>query len=564
MKIPTYDTPQVQAQAIDIPKRNPNAARGAFGEALGQGLQQVGSDVFRMVQDIQKTQHDKAVNDVLALDGRLTTDAKSKQGEQWTKPVNGKLPMETMLEDRKRQIADLVKDLPNHVKVQVTQAADRSLITLRRTFDNHLLQEGERLKDANAQASVENLGTYVQSHPWDEAGAADRLAVALNANAPKFAGMPEAQKRFEANLVATTLIARTRGMMESDPKAAKDFFDKNAEAMSASAHFADTKKLVESKAKESNVLAWVDARYQPGMNIAQFDKELVATFTTQEERRAARAEWGDREQAHKADLKNKVTAQVSEVWKAEMKGAPLRQLFAQIDQAPDLNDTERKELKEQVERERKGDPEDRRLARLGALMPYLMAPDQVAKMTPNQIWAERGKLGAEGVEYLIHWQQRLGSQEQKVADATIDPHTVKGVRDSMKLGDKAHNGMVERAVMQAQQQVYEEQAALGAGKKLSPQRKEEILRLQLAPVQIELPRSSWSPLKWLGDDSYTQDTRFMDVENPNDVIAGFPVAERAAAESEYRTRTGLPPGAPIPPGSLAQYLILRRQKQGAK
>lgn len=252
-KIPVFNEQTVASQPVAPPKMQ-DAPAGAFGEALGAGLQNFGNTVahvqiqaaMKQREESEATQYHGAVNKVLAIDEGVTTQAQKLQGEDYTKPVNGELPSDTLLKNRQTEIDAIIHDLPKRVQDQVRVAADRSGVTVRRNLDNHFLQQGEVLKAANADAALTNLQTYVQSHPYDVDGANDRLGNALAANAAKYKGLPEAQKQFERSLTANVLVGQVRGMITAnDPEGAKKYFDAHAEEMTASAHYADTKSLVE-------------------------------------------------------------------------------------------------------------------------------------------------------------------------------------------------------------------------------------------------------------------------------------------------------------------------------
>lgn len=90
MKIPTYDTPQVQQQAVAPPRMNPGAAQGAFGEALGAGMQNLGGSVFavaqQQMQEANITRTEASLNEAMPKLNKILTDAHQVLGGDVLKP----------------------------------------------------------------------------------------------------------------------------------------------------------------------------------------------------------------------------------------------------------------------------------------------------------------------------------------------------------------------------------------------------------------------------------------------------------------------------------------------
>lgn len=561
-KIPTIES-QVRAQVAPAQMRSgdiPDAA-GAFAA----GMRQAGGALFdvaqREIQEVQRTQYEGALYRLLTLDGQIETKATNTKGEAFITPKDGELPMDRMLIDRDKQVQEIVKELPDRVKRQVLTAATRSKVTLERSLGHHLVAQGDMVRDSRTKSLVDGFVTYTASHPYNEAGFTDRLGAAsasLEASL-RAKGEPEDVIRQKiGTLVAEGLVTRTQAMLEAkDITGAKAMMDKHTEAMSASAKFGPLKQAFDARERTTSAVAFVDLHWKPGASITEFGDRIRESFADPETRRLARAEWTEREQEYRTQKQTLATNFEASIWDAERKGVKTSELLTMIAGTSDLDGTQKSALQGRVEARRNGTAEERADIRFRNILPYLVAPEKVAKMTPNELLALTPKIGPGGVRELYEMQKSLQRNGGSTFPYTIDSATVNGVRAALKLDGKGHDDVVAPALMKANQQVDAEQKA--TGKQLDPKRKEQILRDQLRPVQVQVPRTGFTG--WvMGGGATVQTKRMSEVENPRDIIDAHPVLKVRAAEDRYRREMGLGPMAPVPDWDLAQLLTLEEGK----
>jgi len=523
-RIPAYQ-PRVQAQATPGGKLSTNAPAGAFGEGLGQGLQQasnqVGAIAQQAIEEVNQTRYTEAMTKVFATDEELDTQAKALQGDKFLQVGPKKF-----LDDRTARVQEIVKDLPEHLKTRVLQASDRAGISFKSNLDNHLLGQTEYVKKTNGAAAEQAAYTYAESHPEDQAGIESRLGLALAAADTLNAGMaPEARSQASRSMLANVLVRQTAGMLKGNPTGAKEFFDKNAEAMSASVHFQGLKAMV----NHSSDAQWVQDNAQgiagSGMDLAQ-QMETVDTLAKDNPERltALRAEVTQRfnlNKAAQAKAQDETIGRLMDMRFPTLPGSKAVGLPG-IMKSPEwasITPQDRRKLLESWEAEAKERAdggkvdEGTELARYGVYLDIMDRPVILRDMSDAQIIGRYGRLLGDSLTKKILDQKRTIEKE---GDPKIDPDSFKEIArtnglkvDSTKPNDKAIVGKLRD---RAEEAIIEAEKAQG-GKKLDRKAKEEILRNLTRNVSLETYRSNW----W----NKTEEKRLFEIENPAEIDASM-------------------------------------------
>lgn len=273
-RIPVYNQPQIQPHGIQGGQRNPNAPAAAFGMGLGESVERAAGIMQETQREVDETRYFKAMNQVMAADAGLQADYQSKQGDVFLSIGPTKY-----IQDREAKVQEITKDLPANVRSKVLLASERSGIAFKEGLDRHILSQHDFLKRTNAASSADAAANYADSHPHDQAGIESRMGLALAAmDAANPGWSPETRAQQSKSLMAGILVKNAYGLLRDDPKKAQEFFDKNAEAMSASAHFSELKSRVR-----------VTADFDLGQTVAQ---DNVSPFIGEENKKDGIPETG--------------------------------------------------------------------------------------------------------------------------------------------------------------------------------------------------------------------------------------------------------------------------------
>lgn len=520
-RIPAYQ-PRVQAQATPGGKISPNAPAGAFGEGLGQGLQQASNIAQQAIDEVYQTRYTDAMNKVFATDEELSSQAKALQGDQFLQVGPKKF-----LDDRTARVQEIVKDLPEYVKARVLQSAERSGISFKSNLDSHLSGAHEVVLNTNYETALNGVNTYSASHPTDQKGIDARLGLTLDAMEPLLKRMEQpARAEKIRSLMAEVLINQTTGLLNANnPTGAKEFFDKNAEAMSASVHFSKIKSMVTS----SSDAQWVQDNAQgiagSGMDLAQ-QLETVDTLAKDnpDQLKALRAEVTHRfnqNEAAQAKAQDETKGRLMDMRFPTLPGSKAVSLPG-IMKSPEwasITPQMRRGLLESwesEEKERAGGgkvDEGTELARYGVYLDIMDRPVILRDMSDAQIIGRYGRLLGDSLTKKILDQKRTIEKE---GDPKIDPDSFKEIArtnglkvDSTKPNDKAIVGKLRD---RAEEAIIEAEKAQG-GKKLDRKAKEEIIRNLTRNVSLETYRSNWWNKK--------EEKRLFEIDNPAAIDASM-------------------------------------------
>lgn len=550
-RIPAYQ-PQVQAQRTQGGLLSPNAPAGAFGEGLAQGVQnasnQIGAIAKQAIEEVNQTRYTDAMNKVFSTDEELETEAKKLQGDKFIQVGPKKF-----LDDRTARVQDIVKDLPEPVKVRVLQASDRAGIAFRSNLDNHLLGQTEYVKKTNGAAAEQAALTYAESHPEDTAGIESRLGLALAAADTLNAGMePEARTQASKAMLANVLVRQTAGMLKENPTGAKEFFDKNAEAMSASVHFSGLKAMV----THSSEAQWVQDNAQgiagSGMDLAQ-QLETVDTLAKDNPERltALRAEVTQRFNLNKAAQAAVLQEAEGHIWGAvfPVNGRGGMSISKSITAFPAawaaLGGEGSAKLKAQLEAYGKRNENDPALQIQQHLAYFRLINDpEFPKLNENQIKAKLGELGPQLTIQVMNDLQKLRTTPAKIQEVEIDKDILMNaarkvglVKDGLNLGKLTGSEQATLGNLTAQMKKIQQ----ASGQKWTYESSEELARQLATKVVTER--------HWYGD----KDQPFFEVQASEAIPEAF--TRRIKAESQAA-------GQPVPTGARLYQLWYDAKDKG--
>ena len=524
-RIPLYEPDQIQTNALQTPRAS-NLPAGAFGEAIGKGLQDIGVVANKLQEEADTLRVEEELNKLREAQIDLTVGKDNGYQNALGKNVLDRESKKTLSDEYTTRLQDRINELSTGLAndSQRQKFARRAGVIANEFRSGLSKHESDQIRAYSRQidegvvkVETENAARNF-ADPDAIALSMERIdaAVVRSRNREGTAGekLVEIQRNVRSNVHRQVLEA---ALANEKVDYAKEYFDKNKADMNQDdvlkAKSALDKGLVQQKVDETVVMTWADLGPKSDTEPVNLDQMVRRVEELLKDdpvaRKTAIATIKERASEFDYSVRQRENATAGALWKSVIGGSSIDQI-RRSPEFKSLDGAKQAQLVSSIEsfNETKGDTGMERYAEYWAVASN---PQALSSMSDAQIFAMAPKIGDKLVKQLLGDKQKLLNSEEKVREATIDSDALKFYARDAGLDpnneeDKETIGEIE---YRAKNLIDAEQQKLG--RPLRREEKDMILKRLLVEVPVRVKNR-------LFPGTSVENRRLFEVKDPNNIV----------------------------------------------
>lgn len=536
-RIPTYDTPQVNLNAMPGYRRDVNRPAGYYGEAIGRGIGDMADEMFRAKEEADILRTEEAVNQLREKQNQIGYGKDGAFNQKAGNVFNRDKPFkDDYIGQFDGQAQALMDGLANdNQKRKFQQAAGRLKIEFDGQLARHEATEGfayresvykgvvktesENVsinfndKDAIAQ-SIQRVKANTKSYAMTQGLAADQQDIAVK----------ESESAMHAIVVNKILTGDTQRNIVANIPGARAYYDANKEGMVDKDRKAIEELILkdERNMRASTAVDTVWKGFGPGddqeaVNLDVMASKLRTEFKDDPEGlKLAMADLKERASTHDYSVKQRQSQVVGGIWNQVLSGASIANI-KKSKEYRSLGGAEQAEMITKIENYQKRGQDGDSIEKFAEYWAVASNPQRLSQMSDAEIFAMAPKIGTSLVKSLLTSKQTMLKGDDKVVSASIDQDQFnfwvgKAGLDPKKNDDKNTIGELKYRV---ETMIDEQQRALN--RQLNRKEKDDIMKAMFVQVPVRV-KNRW----YQGGGTGIEMRPLYDVKNPESIVVQGP------------------------------------------
>ena len=468
-RIPLYEPDQIQTNALQTPRAS-NLPAGAFGEAIGKGLQDIGVVVGKLQEEADTLRVEEELNKLREAQIDLTVGKDNGYQNALGKNVLDRESKQTLSQEYTNRLQERINELStglandNQRQKFLRRAgviANEFRSGLAKHESDQIRAYSRQIDEGVVKVETENAARNF-ADPEAIALSMERInaAVARSREREGTAGekLVEIQRNVRSNVHRQVLDA---ALANDKVDYAKEYFDKNKADMNQDdvlkAKSALDKGLVQQKVDEAVVMTWADLGPKSDTDAVNMDKMVRRVEELLKDdpvaRKTAIATLKERASEFDYSVRQRENATAGALWKSVIGGSSIDNI-RRSPEFKSLDGAKQAQLITSIEsfRNNTGDS----MQQFKSYWELASNPEKLAGMTDDAIYAMAGQIGNNLTKDLLRQKATLNNPA-KLAEAKIDTDDFNMVAQSAGLkpfdtekseDDKAALGTLKYAVEQ--------------------------------------------------------------------------------------------------------------------
>lgn len=532
-KIPTYDTPQVNLNAMPTYRRDVNRPAGYYGEAIAKGLGNVAEEMFKAKEQADIIRAEEAVNKLRESQNQLGYGKDGAFNVKGANVFNREQPFQQDYVGRFDASSEqIMAELGNDNQKRLFQrAAGRLKLDFSGQLSRHEATEGFAYRESVYKGVLKTESESVATNFNDPDSVAQSIQ-RVTANTRMYAqsqglaadqadmSVKEAQSAMHGIVINKILTGDTQRNIVANIPGARSYYEANRDNMTDKDRKTIEDLIIkdERNMKASTAVDAVWKGFGPGddeeaVNLDVMAGELRAEFKDDPDGlKIAMADLKERANMHDYSVKQRQAQTVGGIWNQVLSGGSLASI-RKSEEFRSLDGAAQAQMINQIENFNKRGQEGDSVEKFAEYWAVASNPQRLAKMSDAEIFALTPKIGLSMTKSLLNSKQQLIKGDDKVTAASIDQDQFnywmgKAGFDS---GNKEDKNVIGEIKYRVETMIDEQQQMLG--RQLKRDEKDEIMKRLFVQVPVRVKNRWYQP----GDTSVEMRPLY-DVRNPESIV----------------------------------------------